>query len=289
MADHTIGPAAGLRESLEAGRCIVAPGVFDGLSARVADGLGFGALYLTGFGVSASLLGRPDAGYLTATHFYDRVRTLCAVIRTPLIADADTGFGGPLNVEDAVRAYEAGGAAAIQIEDQEFPKRCGHTRNRRVIDLEAAVEKVRMAVRSRDSGDFLVVARTDARTSLGLDEALRRGDAFLEAGADILFIESPESEAELERIGRSFSGAWLLANMVDGGSTPILDAGTLAGLGFHVAIHPLVGLASAAEAYRQRYTDLLSAPHSDVPATAFDELARLVGFEDVWALDDLEP
>jgi 2-methylisocitrate lyase-like PEP mutase family enzyme len=267
---------------------VIAPGVFDGLSARVADAMGFHALYLTGFGVSASLLGKPDAGYLTATHFYDRVRTLCSVIRTPLIADADTGFGGLPNVEDAVRAYELGGASAIQIEDQEFPKRCGHTRNRRVVDVDTAVAKIRMAVRSRRSRDFLIVARTDARTTLGLDAALRRGERFLEAGADVLFIESPEGEAELERIGRTFSGAWLLANMVEGGLTPLVSAEGLAAMGFHVAIYPLVGLASAAEAYRLRYAALLDDAQSAVPSADFDTLTRIVGFDAVWALDDLE-
>jgi 2,3-dimethylmalate lyase len=284
--DTTVPRSARLRATLARNEFVLAPGVFDGVSARVADTLGFNALYLTGFGVSASLLGRPDAGYLTATHFYDRVRTVCSVIDTPLIADADTGFGGLPNVEDAVRAYEAGGAAAIQLEDQEFPKRCGHTRNRRVIDTDTAVAKVRMAVRSRSSKDFLIVARTDARTSLGLDEALRRGERFLEAGADVLFIEAPESVAELERIGRTFTGAWLLANMVEGGSTPILDAAALVDLGFHVAIHPLIGLASAAEAYRRCYAGLLAGAAEPAPAMEFAALTQLVGFEDVWALDE---
>lgn len=286
--DSAVPRSARLRETLTRREFVLAPGVFDGVSARVADTLGFNALYLTGFGVSASLLGKPDAGYLTATHFYDRVRTLCSVIQTPLIADADTGFGGLPNVEDAVRAYEAGGAAAIQLEDQEFPKRCGHTRNRRVIDIDTAEAKIRMAVGSRSSKDFLIIARTDARTSLGLDEALRRGERFLEAGADVLFIEAPESAAELERIGRTFSGAWLLANMVEGGSTPILDAGALAALGFHIAIHPLIGLSSAAETYRRCYSGLLAGSADTVPSMDFPALTRLVGFEDVWALDETQ-
>ena len=173
-------PSPRLKKSLSEGRFIFAPGIYDGVSARVADKAGFEALYMTGYGVSASLLGKPDAGYLTATHMADRVRTFCSVIDTPLIADADTGFGGLVNVEEAVRAYEQAGVSAIQLEDQQFPKRCGHTKNRTVIDIEDAKAKIKIAVDSRDSTDFLIIARTDARTSLGLDEALRRAETFFE-------------------------------------------------------------------------------------------------------------
>ena len=275
-----------LKNKLQKGNCILAPGIFDGLSARVADAMGFSALYMTGYGVSASLLGKPDAGYLTATHMADRVRTICSVTETPLIADADTGFGGLINVQDAVRAYESGGAAAIQLEDQQFPKRCGHTKNRTVIPLKDAVAKIKMAVQSRQSKEFFIVARTDARTSLGFDEALRRGEAFVNAGADILFIESPESIEEMEKIGQTFSDTWLLANMVPGGRTPILPAKTLADLGFHIAIHPVSGLMAAAASYQKIYSQLEDSTILKNSTMPFAELNKVMGFEAIWAMDE---
>ncbi len=281
--------ATNLKKKLEQGTFVIAPGVFDGLSARFADAQGFHALYMTGYGVSASLLGKPDAGYLTATHMADRVRTICAATTTPLIADADTGFGGLVNVEEAVRSYEAGGAAIIQLEDQEFPKRCGHTKNRTVIPLDEAVAKVQIAAQSRASDEFMIMARTDARTSLGLDEALRRGDAFREAGADILFIESPETPDEMARIGQEFKGTWLLANMVGGGRTPLLNADALEELGFHIAIHPVYGLAAAAATYQAAYAHLKATGNQDgapVDLIDFEELNKAVGFDAVWSLDE---
>ncbi len=280
---------ATLKTKLKNGTFIIAPGVFDGLSARMADAQSFHALYMTGYGVSASLLGKPDAGYLTANHMADRVRTICAATNTPLIADADTGFGGLVNVEEAVRSYEAGGAAVIQLEDQEFPKRCGHTKNRTVLPLDEAAAKIQIAAQSRVSSDFMIMARTDARTSLGLDEALRRGDAFREAGADILFIESPESPDEMARIADEFKGTWLLANMVGGGRTPLLSAKDLKELGFHIAIHPVYGLAAAAATYQSAYAHLKETNNQDgapVGLMEFEDLNKAVGFEAVWALDE---
>jgi 2-methylisocitrate lyase-like PEP mutase family enzyme len=238
-----------LRSRLAAGEFVVAPGVFDMISARIADGMGFAALYMTGYGTVASHLGLPDAGLATYSDMVGRVERICALARTPLIADADTGYGGLLNVRHTVRGYEAAGAAAIQLEDQEFPKKCGHTPGRRVIPLEDMVKKIRVAVESRRSEDFLIVARTDARTTLGLEEALRRGEAYQKAGADIIFIESPESEAEMEAIGRSFDVP-VLANMVEGGRTPVLTRQRLAELGYRVAIFPGTGFLAAAAALR---------------------------------------
>ena len=276
---------ANLKQTLLAGDFVAAPGIYDGLSARLADSMDFGALYLSGYATSASLLGKPDAGYLTATHMADRVRTICEVTGTPLIADADTGFGGIINVEDTVRAYEAAGVAAIQLEDQRFPKRCGHTKNREVLDLDEATAKIQMAAESRRSDDFLIIARTDARTGLGLDEALRRCEAYRDAGADILFLESPETEEELASIGQALKGSWLLANMVEGGSTPILPPEQLQTLGFSVAIYPLIGLGAAAAALQGAYNDLLNGS-SDTEKMSFDGLNKTIGFERIWALDD---
>src|SRR5919106_1958180 len=182
---------------------VAAPGVFDMISARIADGMGFDALYMTGYGIVASHLGLPDAGLATYTDMEERVRRIAGAISTPLIADGDTGYGGLLNVDHTVRGYEAANAQAIQIEDQEFPKRCGHTPGRRVVPLEDAARRIKVAAQARSSRDFLIVARTDARTAEGLDEALRRGEAFARAGADVLFIESPESVEEMERIAHA--------------------------------------------------------------------------------------
>ncbi|NQW12047.1 MAG: isocitrate lyase/PEP mutase family protein, partial [Alphaproteobacteria bacterium] len=187
-----------LRDKLRPGALLTAPGVFDGISVRLADRMGFEALYMTGYGTVASHLGLPDAGLASYRDMVERVRVLAGLATRPLIADGDTGYGGLLNVEHTVKGYERAGAAAIQLEDQEFPKKCGHTPGRRVIAIEQAAAKIRVAAEARDSRDFLIVARTDARTAHGLDEALRRAEAFAEAGADILFVEAPESVEEME-------------------------------------------------------------------------------------------
>jgi 2-methylisocitrate lyase-like PEP mutase family enzyme len=206
-----------LRTAITKGDFVVAPGVFDMISAKVADGLGFKALYATGFGVVASHLGVADAGIATYSDMIQRMSQMAAAAKTPVIADADTGYGGLLNVRHTVRGYESAGITAIQIEDQETPKKCGHTPGRRVVPAEEMVLKVEVAVEARKSADFLIVARTDARTSLGLDEAIRRGKLYARAGADIVFIESPENEDEMARIGQEID-APLLANMVEAGA-----------------------------------------------------------------------
>jgi 2-methylisocitrate lyase-like PEP mutase family enzyme len=266
---------------------ISAPGVFDMISARIADGMGFDALYMTGFGVVASYLGLPDAGLASYTEMVARVQQIAAGTKTAVIADGDTGYGGLLNVDFTVRGYEAAGAQAIQIEDQEFPKKCGHTPGRRVVPLADAVNRIKVATEARSSRDFLVIARTDARTSLGLDEALRRGEAFLKAGADILFIESPESEEEMARIGRTFDVP-LLANMVEGGRTPVLGKDELERLGFKIAIFPTSGFLAASAAMRSVYQEIRSAGSSKSwtgDMYAFDEFCRLMGFERVWQFE----
>lgn len=266
---------------------ISAPGVFDMISARIADGMGFDALYMTGFGVVASHLGLPDAGLASYTEMVGRVHQIAQGTKTAVIADGDTGYGGLLNVDFTVRGYEAAGAQAIQIEDQEFPKKCGHTPGRRVVPLADAVNRIKVATEARSSRDFLVIARTDARTSLGLDEALRRGEAFLEAGADILFIESPESEEEMARIGRTFDVP-LVANMVEGGRTPVLDRNELEDIGFKIAIFPTSGLLAAGAAMRSIYGEIRSTGSSKTWAGdmyAFDEFCRLMGFERIWQFE----
>jgi carboxyvinyl-carboxyphosphonate phosphorylmutase len=287
----TISKASTFRAALRAGDLISAPGVFDLISARIADTLAFPALYMTGYGAVASHLGLPDAGLATYTDMVERVERIASASITPLIADGDTGYGGLLNVRHTVRGYEAAGAAGIQLEDQEFPKKCGHTPGRRVIAAEDMVRKIAVAVESRRSDDFVIIARTDARTSLGLDEAVRRARLYREAGADILFIESPETEEEMRRIGDSID-APLLANMVDGGRTPVLSKARLVELGYRMAIFPATGFLAAAAALRSVYEALRRDGSSDrlnVPLYPFTDFSKLMGFEDVWAFERAHP
>ena len=269
-----------MRKILSQPGILTLPGVYDGISARVANSLGFPALYMTGYGAVASALGVPDAGLASVTEMLDRVRCIAASVEVPFIADGDTGYGGLLNVDRTVRAYAAAGAAGIQLEDQEIPKKCGHTEYRRVVAHADAIQKVRVAVQARPDPDFLIVARTDARYAHGLDEALRRGEGFLRAGADILFIESPESPEELRRIGETFKGAMLLANMVEGGRTPFLSAQELQDLGYKVALFPATGFLTAAQALHQAYGHLRHAGTSiGGPAQVpFGEMNTMMGF-----------
>ena len=275
-----------LRQMIEARDFVAAPGVYDLISALIADRMGFKALYVTGYGTVASSLGLPDAGLATYTQMIEQIGRIAEMAKTPVIADADTGYGGLLNVRHTVRGYEKAGVSAIQIEDQEFPKKCGHTPNRRVVPLADMVRKVRVASDSRSSADFLIIARTDARTSLGLDEALRRGEAYGEAGADIVFIESPESEEELAMIG-SRIGKPLIANMVNGGRTPMLPAQRLAELGYAAAIFPVIGFLAAAHALTQAYADLKDngVTTGRAPMYSFAEFNELIGFKDVWEFE----
>lgn len=273
-----------LRQRLQQPGLVVAPGVYDMVSLRLADRLAFDALYMTGFGTVASHLGLPDAGLASYTDMVGRVAAMAGMARTPLIADADTGYGGLLNMAHTVRGYEAAGAAAIQIEDQEFPKKCGHTPGRRVIAKDDMVRKIRVAVDARRSRDFLIIARTDARTTLGLDEAMRRAEAYARAGADVLFVESPESEAEMRTIGQRFHLP-LVANMVEKGRTPVLGRQDLESLGYKLAIFPVTALLAAVHAMAQAYGALKlqgSSAGLEQPLFDFADLTRLMGFEEVW-------
>jgi 2,3-dimethylmalate lyase len=276
-----------LKNLLAAGEFILAPGVFEMFSARIADRMGFKALYMTGYGVSASHLGLPDAGLVTYTDMVGRARTIAEGTATPLIADADTGFGGLINVRQTVRGYEAAGVQAIQIEDQEMPKKCGHTPNRRVVPLADMLRRIEVAVDSRRHDDTLIIARTDSRTALGLDEAIRRGKAFAQAGADIVFVEAPESADEFRRVGDSID-AWLLANMVPTGRSPEIAQGDLQAWGFDIAIYPSAGMGVVCAALEQNYGWLKahgSTLGSPVPAFDMKQLHELVGFPDVWAFE----
>ncbi len=277
-----------LADLLRRDGCLILPGVYDGISAKVAASVGFEALYMTGYGTVASALGLPDAGLATFTEMLDRVRCIAGATALPFIADGDTGYGGLLNVERTVRGYAAAGAAGIQIEDQEFPKKCGHTEFRRVVAEAYAVAKVRVAVDARPSADFLIVARTDARYAEGLDAALHRAERFLEAGADILFVESPESLDELRRIAETFRGAPLLANMVEGGRTPYLSAGELGAMGFKIALFPATAFLTAAGAITLCYQHLKArgiGTGAAAPMLPFAEMNTLMGFPAVHAFE----
>lgn len=278
-----------LRTKLKNGQFIVAPGVFDGISARFAAEHDFDALYMTGHGISISSLGIPDIGTATYTEMVRGVQLITGLTEIPLIADADTGFGALLNVERTVRGYELAGAAAIQLEDQAFPKKCGHTPGRRLIDTEEMVKKLRVAKETRTSEEFLIVVRCDARSTHGLDETLRRGEKYFNAGADILFVESPETDEELRTIGRTFSDRWLLVNEVDGGRTPMLPPQTLQEMGFNIAIHPATGFMAAGALYRKMYGYIHKHQSSigvDVPVMPFDDWIRSTGFPEAWAFEE---
>lgn len=278
---------ARVKDLFRPGELIVAPGIFDGISARMADPHGFDMLYMTGYGTVASHLGVPDAGIASYTDMVSRVKVMADVVTTPFIADGDTGYGGLLNVHHTVRGYEKAGAAGIQIEDQEFPKKCGHTPGRKVIPLEDMIQKIQVAVETRDSSDFLIVTRTDARTDLGLDEALRRGEAFAKAGADVLFIESPETEEEMAKICASFDLP-LLVNVVDGGSTPVLSKQEYIDLGYQIAIYPGTGFLAVGHALNSVYATLKKTGASldlDVTLRDFMTFSKDMGFQDVWDFD----
>jgi len=267
---------------------IVAPGVYEMVSLRLADRMNFDALYMTGYGTVASLLGLPDAGLATYTEMVGRVTAMAGMAKTPLIADGDTGYGGLLNVRHSIRGYEAAGAVAIQLEDQEFPKKCGHTPGRRVIPLEDMVKKIEVAVATRTDPHFKIIARTDARTTLGLDEALRRGEAYARAGADILFIESPETQEEMQQIGKTFPNHPLIANMVEKGRTPVLSKAELEQLGYKIAIFPVTALLASVQAMTQVYEhfkDSGSSINNPVDLYDFGDLSKLMGFEDVWEFE----
>ena len=267
---------------------IVAPGVYEMVSLRLADRMNFDALYMTGYGTVASLLGLPDAGLATYTEMIGRVSAMAGMAKTPLIADGDTGYGGLLNVRHTVRGYEAAGAVAIQLEDQEFPKKCGHTPGRRVIPMKDMVKKIEVAVASRTDPHFKIIARTDARTTLGLDEALKRGEAYARAGADILFIESPETQEEMMQIGKTFPNHPLIANMVEKGRTPVLTKTELEQLGYKIAIFPVTALLASVQAMTQVYEHFKSSGSSvqnPVELYDFGELSKLMGFEDVWEFE----
>src|SRR5881392_443142 len=229
-----------LRQLLSGPDLIVAPGAYDALSARLIAQSGFSAIYMTGFGTAASVLGQPDVGLLTMSEMVSRAGALAAVTGDiPLIADADTGYGNPINVRRTIHEYERAGVAGLHIEDQVWPKKCGHMEGKQVIPMEEMAQKIRAAVDARQDPDFVIIARTDANAVNGLEDALRRGQAYREAGADVIFIEAPRSMEELQAIGETFQGVPLLFNWAESGKTPLLPLNEIRALGFKLVIFPV--------------------------------------------------
>jgi 2-methylisocitrate lyase-like PEP mutase family enzyme len=227
-----------------------------------------------------SALGAPDVGALSFGEILDRIRRICDVVSIPVIADGDTGYGGPLNIIRTVREYERAGVSAIQIEDQAWPKKCGHEPGRRLVDMAEMAARIRAAVESRRDPDFVVIARTDARAGEGLAAAIQRAQAYREAGADVIFVESPQSEAELAEVGRSFAGTPLLANMVEGGRTPILPASQLQALGFSLAIYPN----ALTRLFAKAGVEMLASLRSTGSTTAM--AGRMLSHGELWELFD---
>ena len=282
-ADRRAKLAARLREK----RLLSAPGVFEMVSAKIADRMGFEALYMTGYGTVASYLGMPDAGLATYSDMVNRVQQFASITATPMICDGDTGYGGLLNVMHTVRGYEAAGACVIQLEDQEFPKKCGHMLGRRVVDAQAMADTIRVAVESRSDPNFLIIARTDARTTHGLDEALRRAEIYARAGADLLFVESPESIEEMEQIGKAFDLP-LVANMVEGGRTPVLSREDLQAIGYRLAIFPAAAFLAAGAAFESVYKGIQatgSTVGTSTPLYDFGKFSQMMGFDWVAQFD----
>jgi 2,3-dimethylmalate lyase len=271
------GGAARLRALLESGQTIVAPGAFDPLAARLVEEAGFPAVYMTGFGTSAALLGRPDVGLLTMTEMVDNAGRIAACVDIPVIADADTGYGNPLNVIRTVGAYEAAGVAGIHLEDQVAPKKCGHMEGKRVIPAEEMAAKVRAAADARTQPEFVIIARTDARAVEGLERALERGRMYLDAGADALFIEAVVTEREAEQAVRAFPGVPLLFNWAEGGKTPPLSLDRLTELGYRIVIFPISTLLAATAAMREVLREIAQA---GTPAAALGELPTFGEFTD---------
>jgi carboxyvinyl-carboxyphosphonate phosphorylmutase len=277
-----------LREMFAAGEMVLAPGCYDALGARLIEAAGFPAAYMTGFGSAASRLGRPDVGLMAMPEMVDNARRIVDAVDIPVVADADTGYGNAINVIRTVREYEAAGVAAIHLEDQVMPKKCGHMSGKHVVGLQEMVAKVSAAVAARRSDDLLIIARTDARAVEGLDGALARARAYRDAGADALFVEAPESESEIRAVAEAFPDVPLLFNYAEGGKSPAVGYDFLRSLGFALVIFPLTLLLSATGAMRAALARLKTAgtPSEMLPGmVGFDEFLEVVGIEEIRELE----
>ena len=275
-----------LRRALDSGETLVAPGVYDMISATIAEKVGFPAVFVGGYGVSASHLGVPDVGLMTFTDILERVRTFSAILTKPIIVDADTGYGGLVNLRHAVRSYEKAGVAAIQIEDQIFPKRCGHAKGVEVCDIQEMLKRIGVATESRKSENFLIIARTDSRLELGLEEAIKRAEAYSEAGADLIFVESPQTVDEMKILKQSIKTP-LVFKMVPDGNLSDLSSKVLADLGFSILIYPTLGFLSAANAIQQAFNEFKTTGLvKKQTMQRFDEFSNMIGFEEIYSFED---
>ena len=284
MSLNPTSPGGRLRQLLADGELVVAPGIFDGLSAHLVRRMGFRAGYLTGAGVAAAAFGLPDIGLVGMSEMVDRVSMAAGVLGAiPLIADADTGYGPPLSVARTVRAYERAGAAAIQLEEQAFPKRCGHLPGKELVSAGDYLAKLGAALDARS--DALVIARTDARAVLGLSAAIERGNAYAEAGADIIFVEAPRTVAEITLIAREITAPKLI-NVVAGGLTPEVEPAMLQELGYSVAIYPTTALLAAANAAVTALRGIGGRDAVPLPISRMDDFFRLVGLDEWFAVSE---
>jgi 2-methylisocitrate lyase-like PEP mutase family enzyme len=272
--------AQGIRNAVAADTVLM-PGVYDALTARIAARVGFDVVFISGYSVSAARLGEPDFGFLTQTEMTEAARSVCRVSEAPIIVDADTGYGNAVNVLRTVRELQDAGAAGVFLEDQVWPKKCGHMAGKRVVETEEHAAKVRAAVDARGERDLFVVARTDARQPLGLDAAIERCLAYKEAGADALFVEAPQSVEELEQVAEALPGP-LVANMIERGVTPHLTRSELRDLGYALIVCPLAALYAAARAVTDVLTELR---HQETTRGAYD---RMLAFDEFNALVELD-
>jgi len=266
---------------------LIMPGVFDALSAKIASRAGFEVIFITGYSLSATLLGEPDFGLLTQTEVVSAAERICSVTDTPVIVDADTGYGNAINVIRTVQDLSRTGAAGMFLEDQVWPKRCGHMKGKQVIPLDEQLKKLRAALEARNDHDFYIVARTDSRQALGLSEAIARGIAFKEAGADAVFVEAPESKEEMKEIARHVPGP-LVANMLERGVTPLMSPQELKELGFDLIVWPLAPVYSVAKSLAEVYSTLRrdgSTARILDRLMPFDDFNEIVGLEEKYLLD----
>jgi methylisocitrate lyase len=277
-----------IREAIKQKGVVVMPGVYDCLSAKIASRAGFEVIFITGYSVSATYLGEPDFGLLTQTELLSASQRICSVTDLPVIVDSDTGYGNAINTIRTVKELIRGGAAGMFLEDQVWPKRCGHMKGKQVIPLEEYLKKLQAAVEARgDKDNLFIVARTDARQALGLEEAIKRGQAFKKAGADAVFIEAPQSKEEMCEIGRNVPGP-LVANMIERGVTPMMGPEELKDLGFELIVWPLGPLYASARALQEVYTTLRRTGTTReimdhlIP---FEEFHEIIGLEEKYALD----
>ncbi len=283
LGEQNGGPAA-LRDLMSRRQVILAPGAYDALSARLVEAAGFPAVYMTGFGVAASMLGRPDVGLTTMSEMLDSARRIVQAVTVPVIADADTGYGNALNVIRTVKEYEAAGLAAIQLEDQVSPKRCGHMEGKQLIPSDEMEGKIRAAVSARRNPDFVIIARTDARAVEGMEAAINRGRRYHQAGADMLFVEAPQTEDEIEHVAHELKDVPLLFNWAEGGKTPPVPLSMLEKLGFRLVIFPVGALLAATTAVRQ-LLDVLKTDGTPTRAldgfTPFPDFLTFIGLPEI--------